>query len=247
MMKICTLLKEKNDNAFDSKPVTVAFLGDSVTNGCFEVLPALNAENKEEGFDVVFEPGEAYAEKFRKILHRLYPKAQINIVNAGISGDSAPGGLARMDRDLLPFKPDMTVVCYGLNDSGRGEEGLADYREALEKIIRKLKEAGSEVVLMTPQPIATRVHTQLKGEMLRNMAAGLAESFEKGVFDRYMQAARQAAEKEGAVLCDVYARWMAMYRGGVDITDLMANYLNHPIREAHWLFALSLAETVFGV
>jgi len=247
MMKICKLLREKNDNAFDARPVTVAFLGDSVTNGCFEVLPALNAENKEEGFDVVFEPEESYAEKLKKILHRLYPHAQINLINAGISGDSAPGGLARMDRDLLPFKPDLTVVCYGLNDSGRGDEGIGDYEKALKEIIRRLKAAGSEVILMTPQPIAARVHSQLKGEALRGMAKGLAESFERGVFDRYMQAARKATEEEGAALCDVYARWMAMYRGGVDITDLMANYLNHPIREAHWLFAMSLAETIFGV
>lgn len=245
-MQFLSLLNQKNRDAFGNRPVTIGFLGDSVTNGCFEVYPA-QTERGEEGIDVVFEPEKSYSALVRKLLLNLYPHAQINVINAGISGDSAPNGLARLDRDLLPYRPDVTVVCYGLNDSGRGDEGLADYKNALKAIIRRLKEAGSEVILMTPQPICARVHTQLRGEWLRNMAKGLAENFAAGGFDRYMQAARAAAEEEGAVLCDVYAKWMKMCESGVDITDLLSNYLNHPTREMHWLFANSLIDVMFGV
>ena len=99
---------------------------------------------------------------------------------------------------------------------------------------------------MTPQPICARVHTQLRGEVLRGLAKSLAEKFEEGGFDRYMQAARAAAEETGVPLCDVYAKWMAMYRGGVDITDLLSNYLNHPTREMTPLFASSLMDTLFS-
>ena len=60
-----------------------------------------------------------------------------------------------------------------------------------------------------------------------------------------MQAARAAAEETCVPLCDVYAKWMAMYRSGVDITDLLSNYLNHPTREMHQLFASSLIDTLF--
>lgn len=243
-MKILSLLNEKNRDAFGNRPVTIGFLGDSVTNGCFEVLPAMTAHG-EEGFDVVFDPERSYSALVRKILLTLYPKAQINIINAGISGDSAPSGLARMERDLLPYHPDLCVVCYGLNDSGAGDAGIAAYHDALTAIIRKLKQAGSEVILMTPQPICARVHTQLHGEALRALALGLADSFAQGGFDRYMQAARAAAEETEIPLCDVYAKWMCMYENGVDITDLLSNYLNHPTREMHWLFANSLVETMF--
>lgn len=245
-MQIISKLNEKNRDAFHSRPVTIGFLGDSVTNGCFEVLPAMTEEG-ERGFDVVFEPENSYSAHVRKMLSLLYPKAQINIINAGISGDSAPGGLARMERDLLPFCPDLTVVCYGLNDSGAGDTGIERYHDALVGIIRRLKEAGGEVIVMTPQPICARVHTQLRGESLRAMAAGLADSFAKGGFDRYMQAARAAAAEENVPLCDVYAKWMVMFEGGVDITDLMSNYLNHPTRELHYLFAYSLLHTMFGI
>ena len=239
-------LAAKNTSAGTSSPVTIGFLGDSVTNGCFEVYPAMT-DHGEDGFDVVFDPENGYPAIFRRMLTLLYPKAQINIVNAGISGDSAPGGLARMDRDLLAYHPDLTVVCYGLNDSGHGDAGIPIYRDALTAIIRRLQEVGSEVILMTPQPICTRVHSQLRGEALRELAAKLAAASSEGVFDRYMQAARAAAKDTGIPLCDVYAKWMAMYQNGVDITDLLANYLNHPIRRMHHLFASSLMDTFFGV
>jgi len=98
---------------------------------------------------------------------------------------------------------------------------------------------------MTPQPICSRVHTQLRGEWMRGYAKKLEEDFADGVFEHYMEAARTAAKETGAVLCDVYAKWMAMYRGGVDITDLLSNYLNHPTREMHRLFASSLLDTLF--
>lgn len=238
-------LSQKNTSAFSNAPVTIGFLGDSVTNGCFEVYPAMT-DNGESGFDVVFDPEQGYPAHLRRMLSMLYPKAQINIINAGISGDNAPGGLARMDRDLLPYHPDLTVVCYGLNDSGSGDAGIQKYHDALVAMIRRLQDAGSEVILMTPQPICARVHTQLRGEGLRKLAANLAASFADGAFDRYMQAARAAANETGIPLCDVYAKWMAMYQSGVDITDLLSNYLNHPTREMHKLFAHSLLDTIFG-
>lgn len=243
-MKFLSLLNEKNRNAFGCRPVTIGFLGDSVTNGCFEVLPA-TTDNGESGFDVVFDPESGYPALVRNMLLTLYPMAQINLINAGISGDSAPGGLARMERDLLPYHPDITVVCYGLNDCGAGADGITRYHDALIGIIRKLRETGSEIILMTPQPICARVHTQLHGDQLRAMAKNLVQNFESGVFDRYMQAARAAAEEEAIPLCDVYAKWMNLYQNGVDITDLLSNYLNHPTRKMHNLFAYSLVETMF--
>lgn len=244
-MNLISLLSKKNKDAFENRPVTIGFLGDSVTNGCFEVFPSLT-ENGENGFDVVFDTENSYSANLRKMLNRLYPKAQINIINAGISGDSAHGGLARLERDLLPYHPDLTVVCFGLNDCNNREEGLKLYHDSLALIVRKLKQSGSEVILMTPQPICTRVHTQLRGENLRKLAESLVKNFQEGVFDKYMQQIRDVAKEEEIPLCDVYSKWIALYNGGVDITDLLANYLNHPSRDMHWLFAISLMDTIFS-
>ena len=244
-MNIISLLDAKNKDAYGNRPITIGFLGDSVTNGCFELLPDLT-QNGENRYDVIYDTENAYSADFRKIMNRLYPKAQINIINAGISGDSAQGGLKRMERDLLPYRPDLTVVCFGLNDCNRGETGLECYHDSLALIVRKLKQSGSEVILMTPQPICTRVHTQLRGENLLKLAENLVKNFREGIFDRYMQQMRAVAKEENVALCDVYARWMTLYDSGVDITDLLANYLNHPIRDMHWLFAIALVETIFS-
>ena len=151
-----------------------------------------------------------------------------------------------MERDLLPYHPDLTVVCFGLNDCNNGEEGLKRYHDALASIVRKLKQNDSEVILMTPQPVCTRVHTQLRGEALRKLATDLVNSFQEGIFDRYMQQVRAVAKEENVFLCDAYVKWMTLYNSGVDITDLLANYLNHPTRDMHWLFAVLLAETIFS-
>ena len=77
-------LADKNADAFNHAPVTIGFLGDSVTNGCFEVLPTLT-DTGEQGFDVVYDPEHSYSAQFRRMLTTLYPRAQINIINAGIS------------------------------------------------------------------------------------------------------------------------------------------------------------------
>ncbi len=245
-MQIIDKLSAKNKDAFSNPPVTIGFLGDSVTNGCFEVQTVKNASGGED-YHVVYEPEHSYSAHVRRLLSMLYPKAQINIVNAGISGDTAPGGLYRIDRDLLPFHPDLTVVCFGLNDSGLGDAGIEQYQKALHGIIRRLKETGSEVILMTPQPVCTYVHNFVHDEYLRDLAKKFVDLSASGSFDRYMNAAREAALQEQVPLCDVYAKWIALYQGGVDITELLSNYINHPTREMTELFAWSLVHTMFGV
>ena len=111
-MKIVELLKEKQANINSAKSITIAFLGDSVTQGCFECyLTSTGA------LQTVFDYKCAYSTKLRELLNFLYPSVQVNVINSGISGDGAHGGVARIDRDILPFHPDLTIVSYGLNDS----------------------------------------------------------------------------------------------------------------------------------
>lgn len=122
-MQFLQKIREKSDDLLGRPAATVAFLGDSVTNGCFELY--LKDKNT---FDTVFERHNSYAERFVRMLNTLFPRAQINLINAGISGDNAPNGAKRLARDVLPFRPDLTVVCFGLNDCMAGPE--AEKREA---------------------------------------------------------------------------------------------------------------------
>ena len=85
----------------------IAFLGDSVTHGCFETAP---------GGGATYDFEAVYHNRLRLMLSEKEPTRPVSVVNAGVNGDSAAGGLARLDRDVLRFRPDLCVVNFGLND-----------------------------------------------------------------------------------------------------------------------------------
>lgn len=121
-MKIIEKIRKKSLCLRDSSPITIAFLGDSVTQGCFDVYRT--SENSAETY---FDAEHAYHSLLRKIFGMLYPNVPLNIINAGISGDSASDGLKRLERDVLRVSPDLCVVCFGLNDSFEHDEPVICY------------------------------------------------------------------------------------------------------------------------
>jgi acyl-CoA thioesterase-1 len=107
------------------KPVHIVALGDSLVAGFG--LPA------EATFTV-------------RLARALRDKGiAAEIVNAGVSGDTATGGLARLDWSV-PDGTDAVIVSLGGNDVLRGIEPKVT-REALDQIVRRLKERGIAVLL----------------------------------------------------------------------------------------------------
>ena len=237
-MKLIEKLAQKQNNLYGASPATIAFLGDSVTQGCFELLESGKA------IDTVFDNKSAYSTRVREILHTLFPKAHLNIINCGISGDSAPNGLSRLERDVLPFHPDLVVVSYGLNDANNGEGGLQKYAGALKEIFLRVQENGAECIFMTANCMNTQVSTYETNQRFREIAENTAKVQNSGMLGTYFETAKQVARENGAKVCDCYAKWMAMHRAGVNVTELLANKINHPTREMHYLFAYSLVETM---
>jgi acyl-CoA thioesterase-1 len=106
-------------------PVRIVALGDSLTAGYG--LPA------EAAFPVRLE---------RALKARGHA---VTVENAGVSGDTASGGLARLDWSV-PDGTDAVIVELGANDALRGIDPKLT-REALEKIVQRLKERGIAVLL----------------------------------------------------------------------------------------------------
>jgi acyl-CoA thioesterase-1 len=109
-----------------AEPRKVVMLGDSITAGFglppSDALPArLEAKLRSEGHDV-------------------------QIINAGVSGDTTAGGLARIDW-ILGEKPDFAIVELGANDMLRGVDP-AITRQNLDAILAKLAEARIPTLLM---------------------------------------------------------------------------------------------------
>lgn len=238
-MKITELLKNKEENRPGSKPVTIAFIGDSVTQGCFECYM-----KTETALETVFDYKSAYSTRVGEILHMLYPSAQVNIINSGISGDNARGGALRFERDVLSYNPDLVVISFGLNDSGGGKDGIAKYASALEEMFKALKERNIETVFLTENTMCTRTSPHLKEERFISLSKGFAKIQNDGLLREYFDAARETCKKYGVVVCDLYPVWEKLISAGVDVTELLSNKLNHPIREIHYYMAMKIVETI---
>ncbi len=108
----------------DSRPVIAAF-GDSLT----------------AGYGV--ETGYSYPDFLQKSLEQVGKR--YHVVNAGISGDTTSGGLARVD-SVTQLKPTMVILELGGNDGLRGTP-LSATRANLEQIIVELQKTGARIVL----------------------------------------------------------------------------------------------------
>ncbi len=69
------------------------------------------------------------------------------IVNAGLSGDTSAGALARVERDVLPHDPRIVIVGLGGNDYLQSVP-IAQTEETLRAIVRRIHDAGAMVVLL---------------------------------------------------------------------------------------------------
>ena len=69
----------------------------------------------------------------------------IEVINAGVSGDTSAGGLARLDWSLAE-KPDYILIVLGGNDLLRGINP-ADTRQNLDQILARLQTLGVQTFL----------------------------------------------------------------------------------------------------
>jgi acyl-CoA thioesterase-1 len=148
-----------------AKPVKILALGTSLTQG-YNLPPGtdfcavLQAKLKAKGHDVV-------------------------IVNAGVSGDTSAGGLARMDWALAE-PADAAIVELGANDALRGLD-VPETRKNIDAMLKKFKQKGMPVLLagmksprnMGPEYIAA--FDSLYPELAREHGALLYPFFLEGV------------------------------------------------------------------
>jgi len=240
-MEIMKKFAAKANDLKGSPAVTLAFFGDSVTQGCFECY--IKADGN---IETVFDQENGYHAHLKRIIADIYTNVPINIINAGISGGKAIQAVERLERDVLRYSPDLCVVCFGLNDSTKGDEMLPTYLESLDTIFKKLKDAGIEVIFMTPNMMCTDVSPFLKDKLLIETAVKCSGVQNGGMLEKFLEGAKTVAEQNGVRVCDCYAKWKALYENGADITELLANKINHPTRSMNKLFATSLFETMLS-
>lgn len=135
------------------KPVTVAYLGGSIT-------AQGDSRTGKGGWRV----------KTTKWLREAYPQAKITEVNAAIGGTGSGLGVYRVGQDVLRHSPDLLFVEFACNDGGDGGDPKSIWR-SMEGIVRQTWRKDPRTDIVFTYTITTAMtNTYSKG--LRPRAAG---------------------------------------------------------------------------
>ncbi|MCS7464404.1 GDSL-type esterase/lipase family protein [Paenibacillus doosanensis] len=141
-------------NADVPRSLTVAFLGDSITdNG-----------------------------RYIALMHAYFsehiPDWDMRLINLGVSSETASGLSEpdhpfprpcvheRLEAALQASRPDWVVVCYGMNDGiyhPFSEERFAAYKDGMSRLIAQIRGSGAQAIVMTPPPFDVR---SVRGEVV---------------------------------------------------------------------------------
>lgn len=109
-------IKEMMRRAERGDRMTLAFLGGSITQG-----------------SVSSQYTNCYAYLVYDWFVRRFPRTAFTYVNAGVGGTTSQFGAARVDEDVLAYKPDFVIIEFSVND-----ENTDFYRETYEGLVRKV-------------------------------------------------------------------------------------------------------------
>lgn len=195
--------------AAGKQPVRIVCLGDSITG-------------------VYYHTGglRAYPEMLEIALRNLYPRAQVTVRNAGISGDTTRGALVRLDRDVLAHQPQLVTVMFGMNDLVRVP--VAEFKKNLKDLSVRCRQAGAEVLLCTQDSVM---------ETAARPGIKLAE---------FTQAIRDVGREESLGVVDCFALYESVRsRDPLEWTLLHSDEI-HPNMDGHKVFAAAIAQAISG-
>ncbi len=209
---------------------TVCFIGDSIThNGLYHKIIA-------------------------DVCTLRWPERRVRWVNAGISGDSAGGALARFDSDIASHRPTQAFVLFGMNDGNRGlytrsAAATADNAAARARAIQahadntaallsRLMRLGTREVCVL-SPTAYDQYSSLDGTEepcgYDDALAGMGAN------------ARVLAEQTGATFIDLHGPFLAALRAELapgQRTAFIRDDRVHPVPAGHLLMAAIILESL---
>jgi lysophospholipase L1-like esterase len=126
----------------------------------------------------------AYPEVMRQELSRLRSSAEIQIINSGRIGDTIQDNIARFERDVLSYRPDLIVWQLGTNDIAWGGRPDAQLKNRVLQGVRELRASGADVILMDLQ-YAPRVLGSAYYSTMEAIIADVARQERIGLFSRF--------------------------------------------------------------
>jgi lysophospholipase L1-like esterase len=205
------------------KPVTVVVFGDSTT----APRPSVRVYADCLRSDL---PGKGMA---------------VEVINAGVGGNSTRNARARFEKDVLDRHPDRVVIQFGINDSTvnvwakppatQAPVTRDQYAANLQYFIQALREQGADVILMTPNPMRwTPKLRELYGKPPYRPADPDGLNVTLGP---YAACVREVAAGNNVPLVDVYAAFQAYGAvKGQSVDDLLLDGM-HPNDRGHRIIA----------
>lgn len=222
-MKISDKILLDREGLEQEGAITIVAFGDSITHG------ALSG---------TFNYESVYHNRLKQKLNAFRDYIPVNVINAGIGGATAKSSICRLERQVLAHKPDLVIVCFGLNDINGT---LQEYLSSLKTIFLACREA-CEVIFLTPNMLNTYVAQDTPKKHL-DYAKVTAQYQTGGKMDLYINSAIQLAKELDIEVCDCYSEWKKLSEKE-DTTQLLANRINHPREDMHELFADMLFKTI---
>ncbi|MFW6154435.1 MAG: SGNH/GDSL hydrolase family protein [Planctomycetota bacterium] len=215
------------------EPLTIVFFGDSIT-----------AQKPRD-----FRDGKgSFVDRFRTYLQQRHADreviptnrtevvkptgSQIVVAKCGQGGDNTNGALKRLDAEVLAHKPDLVIILFGANDENR--RGTTDrnmvpparYEANLTTIVRRCRQAGAAVILLTPA---------MKNRGWSSTVGNMAD---------YAAAVRRVGAAGGACVVDSYQMWEDLPKLGYNYMIPLGTCINHPVDMGHEIFFEGLKAAV---
>ncbi len=183
-------------------PLTIAAIGDSLTQGWLVQ--------------------KGYLSFLSEMLRDRYPRSECAILNRGIPGDTAEGGLLRIRDDVLDCDPDCVLIQFALNDAFMGVR-VERYGNFVQAMIDAVKnETDAETVLVTS------VYLDNNGE------------YEMAL--KYYGMLARLAESNTIPIARVHEYWHKKIQEGINFRSLVQYDLIHPRVEGYRLMAEAIME-----
>lgn len=185
------------------KGVTLVALGDSLTNGWLVEV--------------------GYVDFIVRWIRETFANADLTLVNRGVPGDTAGGGLARIKQDVLDFEPDLVFVQFGLNDANLGIP-IITFSDTLQTIVQTIHQhTQAEILLITSVPLH------------RNPA-------DNKIMESFYEVIIQCGEKNQVAVARVHEYWQQKISLGIDVSSLLQADGIHPTVAGYRLMAEAVWE-----
>lgn len=113
-----------------------------------------------------------------------FPERKVRFLNVGVGGDTAAGGLERLERDVFDRGVTLLTVAYGINDIGWGTKADDEHRQlyldSIRAIVRECQQHGVRVYICSAAVTASDPDKSENDYLQKMCDDGMAVAREEG-------------------------------------------------------------------